>query len=315
MQGKKNLRFIIIFLILLIWTFVFINLRESNTRISVDEEKFAITDTAAIANICIENPYGKQVILDKNSGSWMVNETYFLDPSMKAVLFAVLHQVRVKRTVPKNRLDEITEDLKKNGYQVTVQMDNGLKSSFTAGGNGISISYFKYTGEDPLIVFLPGYESYVSGIFEVTLNDWRDRLIFQTSWLGLKRLSLTYPTNPSDNIVIEPAENLYRVENISKLDTNAVMNFIDQISFFYTDQFIDRGQIYAYDSLIDTEPSAILFLEAVGLEEEISIKFYESLPNENVRLGVINDSIMCLFANQRIAFLFKQRHDFYLNPN
>ena len=313
MQKKRNIRFIIVFFILLVWTLVFINLRESTSRISVDEEKFAIQDTAAITQININDPSGKQIILEGKSGIWMVNDTYLLDPSMKAALFAVLYQVRVKRTVPRNKLIDITKDIEKNGYQVEIQMENGTKSSFIAGGNGISISYFRHPREDPLIVFLPGYESYVSGIFEVTLNDWRDRLIFQTSWLGLKKLSITYPANPLDNVIIEPAENLYRVKNISKLDTNTLMNFIEQISYFYTDQYIDRGQIYTYDSLTKTIPSAELTLQAVGLEKMISIRFYHPLPNEKVQLGVINDTDMCLFGNQRISYLFKKRQDFSLN--
>jgi hypothetical protein len=189
-------------------------------------------------------------------------------------------------------------------------MDNGSRNEFIAGGNGISISYFKYPGEDPLIVYLPGYESYVTGIFEVTENDWRDRLIFRTSWLGLKELSITYPASPSDNVFIEPEDNLYRVENVSVLDTTNLMNFLDQVSYLYADQYISKGQILAYDSLIRTVPFAVFTIDAISLENPLQIRLFPSLPNENVRLGVINNMDMCLFRNERIDFIFKKRKDF-----
>jgi hypothetical protein len=234
---------------------------------------------------------------------------------MKSVLFAVLHQVRVKRPVPKNKIEIIDNDLLQNGHQIEITMEDETRVEFIAGGNGISISYFKYAEEDPLIVYLPGYESYVSGIFDVTVNDWRDRLIFQTSWLGLKELRISYPDRPENNVIIEPGKNLYRVENISSLDTASLMNFLDRISYFYTDQYISPGQVNAYDSLRKTVPFALFRIDAVTFEMPVEISFFHSLPNEKVLLGVINDKDMCLFQKERINFVFKKRKDFTPNPS
>jgi hypothetical protein len=160
------------------------------------------------------------------------------------------------------------------------------------------------------VVYLPGYESYVSGIFEVTVNDWRDRLIFQTSWLGLKELSLIYPSSPGKNVEIRPENNLYRVEQIQNLDTASLLEFIDDISYFYTDQYLSEGQIPAYDSLRFTDPLMLLHIDAISLDKPLQIKFFPTLPHEEVRLGIINENEMCLFNNQRIGFIFKQRQDF-----
>lgn len=310
MQKKKNIGLLILFLILLVWTGVFISLQETSSRIAVDEYHFAIEDTASIQKVTILKFAETQVILEEHSGQWRVNNSYDVDPSMYTVLMAVLNQVRVKRTVPKNRVESISQDLEKNGHRVEIIMENGESRKFFAGGNGISISYFQYPGEDPFVVYLPGYESYVSGIFEVTLNDWRDRLIFQTSWLGLQQLSLTYPNDPEKNVIVKPENDLYRIENVSKLDTATLMNFIDEISYFYTDQYISEGQVPAYDSLRLTVPSLILTLEAISLDRTMQIRLFPPLPGEEVRLGIINENDMCLFNKQRIDFIFKQKEDF-----
>jgi hypothetical protein len=310
MQKRKNLRLLIIFLLLLCWTLIFINLRESGKRISVDEYMFAVQDTTSIEKIIMHKSSEEEIILEENTDKWRVNGQYILDPSMKTVLMAVLNQVRVKRSVPKNKIESIDEDLDQQGNLIDIMMNDGTTKTFITGGNGISISYFKYPVEDPYIVYLPGYESYVSGIFEVTVNDWRDRLIFQTSWLGLKELSIIYPDRPEDNVVIKPENNLYSIENVSDLDTVALMNYIDEISYFYTDQYISRGQIPAYDSLMQTTPAVLFSVDAIGIENTVQIRFYALLPGERIRLGVIDEKDMCLFADQRISYVFKKRNDF-----
>ena len=160
MQRRKNFILLIIFLILLAWTVVYINLEQQHEGLSINELKFSVTDTAAI---------------DKK-----VHDTSTLDPSMQKVLMSVLNQVRVKRTVPKTDLLKISEDILNNGFKIEIGSSSGTDRVFYAGGNGISLSYFMGEDEIPYIVHLPGYESYVTGIFEVAENDWRDRLIFKT---------------------------------------------------------------------------------------------------------------------------------------
>jgi hypothetical protein len=310
MQKKKNIALLTGFILLLVWTVIYVSMQESSSRIAVDEYKFAIGDTAAIRSIVIQKQEAQDIILEEQSGQWQVNNQYDVDPSMQTVLMAVLNQVRVKRAVPKNKVEAISQDLGENGHRVEILMENGESRNFLAGGNGISISYFQNPGEDPYIVYLPGYESYVSGIFEVTVNDWRDRLIFQTSWLGLKQLSLIYPANPEKNVIIKPDNNLYRVENVSSLDTTALMNFIDEISYFYTDQFISEGQIPSYDSLRLTVPSLLLSVEAISLAQTMVVRIFPALPEEEVRLAVVDEEEMCLFNKQRIEFIFKQKDDF-----
>ncbi|MBS0000752.1 MAG: hypothetical protein KFF73_17350 [Cyclobacteriaceae bacterium] len=312
MQKKKNIQLLAVFLLLLIWTVIFINMRETSSRIAVDEYKFAVQDTSSIRMITIRKPSVPDLILEIKSGQWRVNDDFDLDPSMQNVLMAVLNQVRVKRAVPRNKIESISRDLEENGHRVEIIPESGETIKFLAGGNGISISYFKFPDEDPYVVYLPGYESYVSGIFEVTVNDWRDRLIFQTSWLGLKQLSIIYPGDTRKNVIIKPDNNLYSVENVSDLDTAALMNFIDQVSYFYTDQYISEGQIPAYDSLRLTVPLVLFSIEAISLDQTMQIRFFPPLPDEEVRLGVINGKDMCLFRNQRINFIFKEKEDFTL---
>jgi len=309
MQIRKNLILLVIFLALLGWTLIYINLEQKQEGLSINEYKFTVEDTASINTITITGNNFRN-ILSKESGYWMVNDTYLLDLSMQKVLMSVLNQVRVKRTVPKNDLSRISEDIVENGFKIEIKSTAEPERIFYAGGNGISLSYFMEDDMIPYIVHLPGYESYVTGIFEVAENDWRDRLIFQTSWLGIKSLDLSYPGNPANSIGISAENNLYRVNGISRLDTASLMGFLDEISFFYTDQYIDPGQVASYDSLKNTKPFAVLIVNSLGMNEPIEIQFYPQLSGDNVIMGVLQNQQMCLFSTKRIESIFKKKADF-----
>ena len=287
---------------------IYINLEQEQKGLSINEMKFSVSDTAGINQITISSNKFTNV-LSKGSGSWKVNETYFLDPSMHKVLMSVLNQVRVKRTVPKTDLESISEDILNNGYKIEIKSSSEPNRIFYAGGNGISLSYFMDEDKIPYIVHLPGYESYVTGIFEVAENDWRDRLIFETSWLGIKSLDLTYPGNESDNISIKAENNLYRVAGVTRLDTAGLMGFLDKISYFYTDQFIDGGQVKAYDSLKKTKPFARLEVNSLGMKDPVNIIFYNQLPGDNVIMGLLQGQQMCLFSSVRLSSIFITRKD------
>ncbi len=308
MQRRKNFILLVIFFIVLAWTVVYINLEQKQEGLSINEMKFSVTDTAAIDQIIITGNEFTNV-LSKTSGYWKVNETYSLDPSMQKVLMSVLNQVRVKRTVPKTDLLQISEDILNNGFKIEITSSSEPDRVFYAGGNGISLSYFMGEDEIPYIVHLPGYESYVTGIFEVAENDWRDRLIFKTSWLGIKKLDLSYPANGHNNISIRAENNLYTVAGITKLDTASLMGFLDKISYFYTDQYIDEGQVEVYDSLKETKPFAVLLVNSLGMDEPVNIEFYSQLPGDNVIMGVLQNRQMCLFSSERIKALFLKRED------
>lgn len=309
MQRKKNITLLIIFLTLLTWTIVYLNLENENSGISLDESKFSIVDTAAVQKISIKG-YNISNILSRGTQNWVVNDQYPMDPSMQKVLMSVLHQVSVKRTVPKNDLERIRDDIHSNGYEIEITDEEGTKKVFYAGGNGISLSYFMDEDNIPYVVHLPGYESYVTGIFEVHENDWRDRLLFQTSWLGLKSFTLGYPDDPGNSINISADNNLYSIKGIEKIDTTVLMNYLDEISFFYTDQFIDQGQIPLYDSLINTKPFVEMYVNSLGMKDPVKIIFFEKQPGENVMLGLLNDNQMCLFNVNRIRIIFQKKEYF-----
>ena len=309
MQKKKNLRLLILFGILLIWTIIFAGLEKNPDRIAVDETLFAVADTASITHITIIKK-DETIELKRYNENWRVNDQYDLDPSMKKVLLAVLHEVRIQRSVPKKNKQEFLEELDVNGIQIEIKLKNGDNKNFTAGGNGISVSYFTEDLNDLYVVNLPGYESYVTGIFEVNENDWRDRLLYQISMLRLTSFSITYTDAQENGLFIEPDGTFYKVKGVAKPDTAALTNYLEQHRYFFVDQYISGGQIPVYDSLLQTKPFAEFSVDVMGFDSPFNIKFFPGIEKENVLLGVINDRDLGLFQKDRMNELFKFPNDF-----
>jgi hypothetical protein len=274
-----------------------------------DESMFATDDTARVSKVVME---GKSLYnsLEKINGTWWVNKKYKMDPSMSKVLMAVLYDVRVRRKPPKKLLPEIIDKLIKNGIKVSIFHDQKLVRSFTAGGNGISLSYFMGDPEDPYIVQLPGYDSYVSGIFDVSENDWRDRLILSTSWAGLKKYSLSYTGDLKSGFIIKSNGKLPQIEGIDLPDTSKLMNYLDQFQYFAADHYIDNGKIPGYDSLSHTIPWAMITVDAVSIEKPVLIKFFKKGLHDPFILGLIDDNQLALFSYARIKEIFKNKSYF-----
>jgi hypothetical protein len=308
-ERNKNIRLIVILGFLILLAVILLNTVRSSKKSIVNEIVFMVEDTASIDRVVIK---GKTFLntLEKSGGQWRVNGKYGMDASMSKVLLAVLHEVRVKRKTPKKMLKEVLENLNDKGYQISVFNGTDEIQSFIAGGNGLSISYFMGNNGEPFIVNLPGYDSYVSGIFEVSENDWRDRMVISTTWIGLKKLILDYPGEKEKSFTISSKGSLPSIDGIQKPDTSKMMNYIDLFQNFAVDQFIDAGKNPRYDSLVKTSPWATISVEAVSLEKPTVIRFFRSFPGDPLMPAMIDEGQMALFSSERIKNIFMTRNYF-----
>lgn len=310
MHNAKNIKLIILLLALMVLSVILMTRGYRKQRLAVDENYFSVKDTSGIDRIVIQSTSFENM-MTRSGKRWEINGKYLVDASMKTVLLTVLHKVRAQRPVPIKHAEEIIKDLSGNGTQVSIYSNNELIQSYITAGNGVSISYFMKKNEDPYIVHLPGYDSYVSGIFEVTENDWRDRFIFSTNWIGLKKLTLQYPDSSDHGFTIEMADTRLKIKEVTKLDTTFMMKYIELFAYFQVDQFIKASDNPRYDSIFNTKPYALLSIDDTSFDIPMVVKFY---------IHDIADPLMpCLVGDQpaimsaaRIKPIFKKRSDFIM---
>ena len=178
--------------------------------------------------------------LGKNGNSWSVNQEYLLDASMQQVFFKLLEQVSIQRPIVGENAAKIKQNVLDSGVQVNIYGSENLLNSYTVGGDFQAMRSYFVKGEDVYLVQLPGYQSYVAGIFEVPENDWRDRVVFDGIWHDMVSLKINRPNKEA--VEFKYDNRLLRIQN-QQADTAEVMNFVERFNYFFVDQFLPEDHI------------------------------------------------------------------------
>lgn len=311
LQKKKNIRLLLILLSLTVITVVVYIFDGVGDKVGIDKDLFLIQDVRNIDKILIDKGFEKLTIR-YDRGKWMVNDEIDADMSRVDVLFAIINQVKVRRPVAKSEVEQVKNKLTKSGSKVSIFEGESVVKEFYAGGNDDkSEAYFMPIGGEPYVVNIPGYQSYVSGIFEMRRKDWRNRLIFATNnWLTLDRMSLSYSKYPNEGIdVVYGNDNTYRIEQLQEADTAQMYAFMEAVSFLQVYDYIQPGEYPEYDSLQSLGPQASITVSDVSTNRK-KLDFYRRIPNDRYVLGVIDSAEAALFNYTQVKKVLKLRKDF-----
>jgi hypothetical protein len=159
-------------------------------------------------------------------------------------------------------------------------------------------SYF-VLGEDVYLMQIPGYQSYVAGIFEVSENDWRDRVIFDGIWQDMVSLKIYRPNK--EPVEFKYDDRLLRIQN-QKADTAEVMNFVERFNYFFVDQFLPQNHI-ALQKRESFENAGTIEIEALDTGRSLKLQFFKN-PEFNAYLVNINGKEWAAIRNERMEKLW-----------
>jgi len=248
------------------------------------------------------------VTLKYDGVRWRVNNRYDAESRLITVLFATLAQAEAKRKMPESLQDSLRNHLMLKG--VLVDLFEGEKKiiSFYAGGDAQkSVAYFMDDKGNPYLVAIPGYRVYVSGIFELDENGWKEKRIFNFNWRNFKGLSARI--DGQQDFVVQPGDEGFEVAGISPVDTTRMNNYLDAVSLLRAEQFISRGFSARYDSLLHTRPALVIEITDLG-NRAYHLRLYAPLPGDRYVLGKTGDQEMVLFERQVIDPILKGRNYF-----
>jgi hypothetical protein len=312
-QEHKNLLLIFLLAILVAISVVLSIMLRPKTTTFADSNLFTVQDTTLIQTITIKSENNQiDNVLEKTPEGWTINKVYKADPNIIRVLLSVLNQITISRSVAKNQAQNIKDDILQKGYEVHIESANRVIKSFYCLGNStktVSIM-MKEGGETPYIVHLPGYDSYVAGMFEISELDWRKRLIFQSTWRSLQRLELLYPKMSRNNVEIRFNLDFFEITGVESLDTTAMMDFIDLFQYYQADRFIEPVEGTTYDSLLSVEPYLMLSLDDIDPKKSNRVIFYPKLEEDPMILGKLDDGQIALFDYKRIRKTFRRKNQF-----
>ncbi|MTI21179.1 DUF4340 domain-containing protein, partial [Fulvivirga sp. RKSG066] len=264
MQEKKNKKLAVILIVLVAVAVIIHFTTGDQDRIDVDKSLFAYDDVSQIDEVRIELP-SETVTLTYAKGMWSVNGKHKADPQRVKVLFAVAKQVSARRPVAKQQADSLSQTMHSSGTSVTfLQQGEKVHKFDVLGDESRSLTYM--TSEDAEEIYLteiPGYRSYLAGIFTVDANGWRDPLVFDINWRNMQRVTMHYPGREDDSFDIIYNDNMYQVEQINDTDTTRLFDTLDDIARLYLNDYLDPSEVKANQGLID-EHLATIIVEDVG---------------------------------------------------
>lgn len=305
MIKKRTVFLFAVLLLLMSFTILLTIVEEGKQHMSVDENAFAVEDTARIDMVIMKGKDFKTV-LKKGRNTWTVNGKHPADPGMVKELLSVLHNVQVQKQVAPKDTENVIMRIRLLGTNVDVYAGENLLQSFMAGGEGgDNISYFARHGNElPVIVHIPGDATLFSGIFYLGENDWRTKTVFSSTGDLIHQIKVDYPAHPDHGFEINQADNSFQVTGINHPDTNRLMQYIHQFANIEAENFIHQGIYQQYDTLIFKAPFIKIQIQDTGSTTYIS--FYRPLPDKSV-LGIMQNDQMAVFAYPKIKGLFVKR--------
>ena len=314
MQRRKNIKLLIIFIALIIVNAGIMLIDNRPSVEQVDRYKFTLIDTSQVNRITLKQPDG-EITFQKAGDNWQVNRKYKMDERMIGLIFAVMSSVETARAAGSSSGNKVSDRLSKNGVLVSFYSDDKVISEFYTGGNSTkTTSYMQKVSESiPYVVYIPGYSSYLAGLFELKVSDWRSKKVFETSWSSLKAVKLE---SLDDNVIqlgIEYQDNFFRVADVTKVDTVKMMNYLEATTNLLVDRYIEPGEFSHYDSLLATQPEFTISLQDADETKNRQLVIYPLADKEPQRLArILPSEQMVLIRKKKVEDILAVNGDFEL---
>lgn len=289
MQKKRNIRLASFLSVMIVITIVTYLLVQPNDSTGVDKSLFSIENTLDITKVTFEGQ--SNITLEVNSNRWVVNDAYEADPQRVSVLFAILKQVSVRREVAKVNEKQVDELMDEMGVKVSLYKDKDLiQSYFVTGDESKAMTYMKFPDEESYLVEIPGYKSYLAGIFQLDENGWRNPLVFDLNWANLASVSVNYPDHSENDISIRFDDRNLIMEDMPKADSTKLGDYIDDISLLYVNDYLSKTEFS--DTLLNKIQAKILVKDIAENDFLLEILDKKSAKEYLVRIDSVDYGIM-----------------------
>ena len=253
MQKKKNIRLLIILSLMIAAILLLQFSKPNNSNLGVEKTIFQLDNQQEITDVYLNNEMVENHFQYQN-GHWALNDTLLLDQSMRDVFFSVLSKVEIRKPVAESVNDSLISFLKSSGTRARITFgDDIIKDYWVAGNQELEVSWMMDSQKQvPYQVHIPGYQSYLAGIFSVPAKDWRSRFIFNLNFALLKNIEIEYPESGAI-LEMNYYNSFFSIPGVSA-DSTKIADFLDNLAFLQADRFIETTELDSeYNSLLENK--------------------------------------------------------------
>lgn len=295
---SKTTKYIIAIAVLLGLNLTLLFSGKSSSSSSFDQELFLIQDTTLISAVSIQSKNEKIELLRGTDG-WTLNANHKVDQGFLKILFSIFSKVEVKR--------ELGEMSSEGAGSVEIKFEGGESRMFNFATDAIGTKSFFIEDGVGYQVEVPGYRDNVVNIFELNVDQWKSRVVFDGSWRTIQKLSLT---SEQGELQIQFNNQFFNVGGIDVVDSTKVVEYLNQFQFFQANEMVSEGRFPELDQIKSQDPLAILRIDDIKSSEETVFTIYHNLDGQSYHLVTKNDQEMMIFYGRRIQALLRSNGDF-----
>jgi hypothetical protein len=191
---------------------LWIYLHHSNSTIRKELYDFAVEDTSSINKIYMQNMSGKEIVLEKvKPGHWKVNKKYKARNDAINNLLECIKDLQVRQPVAKSAIENVSKQLATTSTMVEIFQKNKLVKKYYVGGDtqdGLG-TYMLLTDIEtgknssmPFVMFIPGFNGFLSIRYFIDEDLWRDRSIFSYYPNEISYIKVDYAHMPDSSFTI-----------------------------------------------------------------------------------------------------------------
>lgn len=269
----KSLKYVILITILLVanlWLFFADSFQSTTDRANY----FDALDMESVSMIQFVVK-SDTVKLERSGQGWTLNDSYKADEGFTNTLISVLNRVEVGRTIGNWDQPILGE------AEIEFDFNSRYRFQFASNLNGIK-SYFIENGEAKEVA-VPGYRDNVVDLFKLHPDQWRDRLVFDGSWRTIQKVTVEY-ANGNDPFEIKFDDTFFLLNGQSPQDSTAVIDYLNQYEYFQANEMVSQGRFPEFDSLMNTQPIAIITLDDIKSEEPAVLTVFPRLGEQRYHM-------------------------------
>ena len=262
---KKN-RILILLTVLLGILAVYFLFQNDKSSFKKELRDFAVKDTAAISKIFMADRNGNSITLDRlKDGNWQVNGKFAARKDLLQSLMTAIYKVDVKENVTRSAYNNIIKTLSTSGVKCEIYLhseDKPFKVYYVGGSTQDVLGTYMMleNSSAPFITEIPGFNGYLTPRYCLTLNDWKDPVLFKYSPDEIQKIQISYAKFPERNLVLNRNGEKFQVmakagePGISRVDSVAVDNYLELYRNLYYESQESNLNNSQHDSLKQTTP-------------------------------------------------------------
>lgn len=276
-NSSKRIRYTVIAVILLTAISYWIIRNNQSGSIRRELYEFGIDDTSKVTRIYMINTGGQEVTLDRmRAGEWKVNDKFRARNDAINNLLVCIRNLEVRQPVARSAVENVSKDLATSSTKVEIYEGKELVRVYYVGadtqdglGTFMLLSDPK-TGENstlPFVMFIPGFNGFLSVRYFIDEDSWRDRAVFRLLPDEIESITLDYPFAQDSGFTLHLAKdysikvNDSRGREILPLDTMKARRYVTYYSnIHYESLQNDRRQTYK-DSILGQGPAHIIMVK------------------------------------------------------